>query len=45
MKPASRSPLPAVLDPVVASIIAQLKEQLQEQRQKIASEGSGSACC
>jgi transposase len=34
MNPASRSPLPAVLDPVVASIVAQLKEQLQEQRQK-----------
>ena len=36
MNPASRSPLPAVLDPVVASIVAQLKEQLQEQRQKTA---------
>jgi transposase len=34
MNPVSRSPLPAVLDPVVASIVAQLKEQLQEQRQK-----------
>src|ERR1039457_1095917 len=34
MNPASKSPLPAVLDPVVASIVAQLQEQRQKTEAK-----------
>jgi transposase len=36
MNPASMSPLPAVLDPVVAAIMEQLKEQVEAKRQVIA---------
>ncbi len=35
MNPASRSPLPAVLDPVVASIVAQLHEQIASKDQAL----------
>jgi hypothetical protein len=36
MNPASKSSLPATLDPVAAAIIAQLKQTIAEQNQQIA---------
>jgi transposase len=36
MNPASKSPLPVVLDPVVAAIVAQLRQTIAEQNQQIA---------
>jgi transposase len=36
MNPASRSPFPAVLDPVVAAVMEQLKEQVEAKRRVIA---------
>ena len=37
MNPVSRSPLPAVIDPLVAAIMEQLKEQVEAKRQVIAA--------
>src|ERR1035438_8533158 len=36
MNPASKSPLPVALDPVVAAIVAQLRQTIADQNQKIA---------
>src|ERR1035441_2022111 len=36
MNPASKSPLPVMLDPVAAAIIAQLRQTIAEQNQQIA---------
>jgi len=36
MNPASKSPLPVVLDPVAAAIVAQLKQTISEQDRQIA---------
>src|SRR5664280_2331857 len=36
MNPASKSPLPVMLDPVVAAIVAQLRQTIAEQNQQIA---------